>query len=115
MPIISGNVSLYNETADGPIVPAPLVGMVGLLEDRSNAVPMRWSHGDEIYLLGEPAWEPSSLAGSEHAWRRGYMMLVNVSAVADAHERLWMPEGAFRPVRLLFDLPAPVLDVFSHI
>ena len=71
VPIVSGNVSLYNETADGPIVPAALVGMVGLLEDRSVAVTMRWSDGDKIYLLGEPAWEPSSLAGSEHAWRRG--------------------------------------------
>src|SRR4029077_4606897 len=40
-------------------------------EDRSSAVSMRWSQGDEIYLLGEPGWEPSSLAGSEHAWWRG--------------------------------------------
>jgi len=71
VPIVSGNVSLYNETADGPIIPAPLVGMVGLLEDRSSAVPMRWSGGDEIHLVGEPEWEPSSLAGSERAWRRG--------------------------------------------
>ena len=71
VPIVSGNVSLYNETSDGPIIPAPLVGMVGLLTDRSTAIPMRWSDGDEIYLLGEPGWGPSSLAGSEFAWRRG--------------------------------------------
>src|SRR5207249_11385266 len=53
--------------------------------------------------------------GVHHVWRRGYVMLVNITAVADAHERLWMPEGALRLVRLPFDLPAPVLDVFSHI
>src|SRR5437870_144475 len=53
--------------------------------------------------------------GVHHAWRRGYMMLVNITAVADAHERLRMPEGALQLVRLPFDLPAPVLDVFSHI
>ena len=53
--------------------------------------------------------------GVHHVWRRGYVMLVNITAVADAHERLRMPEGALRLVRLPFDLPAPVLDVFSHI
>jgi len=69
VPIVSGNVSLYNETADGSITPAPLIGMVGLLEDRSTAVPMRWRKGDQIFLLGDPGWEPASLAGSEYAWR----------------------------------------------
>jgi phosphoribosylformylglycinamidine synthase len=71
LPIVSGNVSLYNETPDGPILPTPVVGTVGLLEDRSRAFPMRWSAGDEIWLLGEPAWEAGSLAASELAWRRG--------------------------------------------
>jgi len=70
VPIVSGNVSLYNETPEGPIIPAALVGMLGLLEDRSSALPMRWREGDEIWLLGVPCWEPSTLAGSEHAWRR---------------------------------------------
>nr|MBA3688860.1 phosphoribosylformylglycinamidine synthase subunit PurL [Chloroflexota bacterium] len=71
LPIVSGNVSLYNETPDGPILPTPVVGMVGLLEDRSRAIPMRWSQGNEIWLLGVPAWDPGSLAASELAWRRG--------------------------------------------
>jgi phosphoribosylformylglycinamidine synthase subunit PurL len=71
--IVSGNVSLYNETPDGPILPTPVVGMVGLLEDRSTAVPMRWRHGDEIWLLGEPAFEADALAGSELAARRGQL------------------------------------------
>ena len=71
VPIVSGNVSLYNETAEGPIIPAPLIGMVGLLEDRSTAVPMSWREDDQIFLLGDPGWEPSSLAGGEYAWRRG--------------------------------------------
>ncbi|MEO8638861.1 MAG: AIR synthase-related protein, partial [Chloroflexota bacterium] len=71
LPIVSGNVSLYNETPDGPILPTPVVGTVGLLEDRSLAVPMRWNEGDEIWLLGAPAWDPWSLAASELAWRRG--------------------------------------------
>jgi phosphoribosylformylglycinamidine synthase len=72
MPIVSGNVSLYNETPEGPILPTPVVGSVGLLEDRSAAIPMRWSEGDEIWLLGEGAADPGALAGSELAWSRGW-------------------------------------------
>jgi phosphoribosylformylglycinamidine synthase subunit PurL len=71
LPIVSGNVSLYNETPDGPILPTPVVGTVGLLDDRSRAIPMRWVDADEIWLLGEAAWDAGALAASELAWRRG--------------------------------------------
>jgi phosphoribosylformylglycinamidine synthase II len=70
IPIVSGNVSLYNHTPDGPILPTPVIGTVGLLEDRSAAVPMAWRDGDQIWLLGDPAADPSALAGSELAWQR---------------------------------------------
>jgi phosphoribosylformylglycinamidine synthase len=85
MPIVSGNVSLYNETANGPILPTPVIGTVGLLDDRGVAIPMRWQAGDAIWLLGEPAWEADALAGSELAWRRGRFggrPSVNVPAAA---------------------------------
>jgi phosphoribosylformylglycinamidine synthase subunit PurL len=65
VPVVSGNVSLYNETPAGPILPTPMVGAVGLIEDRTRAVPMRWADGDEIWLLGEPASDADSLAGAE--------------------------------------------------
>ena len=71
LPIVSGNVSLYNETPDGPILPTPVVGTVGLLEDRSRLVPMAWRAGDEIWLLGDPAMDGDDLAASELAWQRG--------------------------------------------
>jgi phosphoribosylformylglycinamidine synthase len=71
MPVVSGNVSLYNETHDGPILPTPVVGTVGLIEDRARRIPMAWSAGDEIWLLGEPGDDEAALAGSELAWRRG--------------------------------------------
>jgi phosphoribosylformylglycinamidine synthase len=71
MPIVSGNVSLYNETPDGPILPTPVIGTVGLLEDRSRLVPMRWRADDEIWLLGDAGLDPSALAASELAWRKG--------------------------------------------
>ena len=71
LPVVSGNVSLYNETPDGPILPTPVVGTVGLLEDRSTAVPMAWRDGDEVWLIGGPDDDAASIAGSELAWRRG--------------------------------------------
>jgi phosphoribosylformylglycinamidine synthase len=71
LPIVSGNVSLYNETPDGAILPTPVVGTVGLLDDRASAIPMRWTAGDEIWLLGAAAWDAAALAASELAWRRG--------------------------------------------
>jgi phosphoribosylformylglycinamidine synthase len=71
IPVVSGNVSLYNETPDGPILPTPVVGMVGLLDDRRRTLSMAWRDGDEVWLLGEPADDADVLAGSELAWARG--------------------------------------------
>jgi phosphoribosylformylglycinamidine synthase len=71
LPVVSGNVSLYNETPDGPILPTPVVGTVGLMDDRHRRSGMTWSDGDELWLLGDPADDAASLAGSELAWTRG--------------------------------------------
>ena len=71
LPVVSGNVSLYNETPDGPILPTPVIGTVGVLDDRDLALGMGWSQGDEIWLLGEPGLDASALAGSELAGQRG--------------------------------------------
>jgi len=73
LPVVSGNVSLYNEAPDGPILPTPVVGTVGLLEDRSKAVPMRWRDGDQLLLLGPPVDDAGSLAASELAWLDGHL------------------------------------------
>ncbi|MDX9735700.1 MAG: AIR synthase related protein, partial [Thermoanaerobaculia bacterium] len=53
-PVVSGNVSLYNETDGESILPTPTVGMVGLLDDVARAVPhaFRAEH-DVVALLGE--------------------------------------------------------------
>ena len=71
LPVVSGNVSLYNETAQGPILPTPVIGTVGELDDRDTRVGMSWSGGDEIWLLGDPAIDVAALAASELAWARG--------------------------------------------
>jgi phosphoribosylformylglycinamidine synthase len=71
IPIASGNVSRYNQTPGGGILPTPVIGTVGLVDDRSLAVPMAWHPGDELWLLGEPGSDEDALAASELAWRRG--------------------------------------------
>ncbi|HUS82505.1 MAG TPA: phosphoribosylformylglycinamidine synthase subunit PurL [Dehalococcoidia bacterium] len=67
-PVISGNVSLYNETNGEPVLPTPVVGMLGLLEDVERRCVMGFqSGGDEVFLLGATLDSPvKALAGSEY-------------------------------------------------
>ncbi len=52
-PVTGGNVSLYNQSPTGAIDPTPTVGMIGLLEDVTQAVPSHFqSAGDAILLIG---------------------------------------------------------------
>jgi phosphoribosylformylglycinamidine synthase subunit PurL len=50
IPVVSGNVSLYNETGGAPIPPTPVVGCVGLVRDVTR-IPDRWRSGDRVLLL----------------------------------------------------------------
>src|SRR5258708_2324951 len=51
-PITGGNVSLYNETRGEGIYPTPVLGIVGILDDVTKAVPADFQHeGDAILLL----------------------------------------------------------------
>jgi phosphoribosylformylglycinamidine synthase subunit PurL len=50
IPVVSGNVSLYNETGGAPIPPTPVVGCVGLVRDVTQ-IPARWQSGDRVLLL----------------------------------------------------------------
>ena len=68
VPVVSGNVSLYNETEQGPIYPTPVVGLVGALPDPARAGGLALRDGNAIALVGP--FSPS-LAGSELAKLRG--------------------------------------------
>ncbi|MSP24752.1 MAG: phosphoribosylformylglycinamidine synthase subunit PurL [Myxococcales bacterium] len=64
VPIVSGNVSLYNETDGRPILPTPTIAGVGLVHAPSHVVPMRFCEaGRVVALLG--ASEGGPLGGSE--------------------------------------------------
>jgi phosphoribosylformylglycinamidine synthase II len=66
LPVTGGNVSFYNESSGRPIHPTPVVGVLGLLEDATAAVPAGFPRpGLEVWLLGATRAE---LGGS--VWQR---------------------------------------------
>ncbi len=64
LPVVGGNVSFYNETRGRAILPTPIIGVVGMLEDAERRM-TQWFKvpGDVVILLGEPA---GGLGGSEY-------------------------------------------------
>jgi phosphoribosylformylglycinamidine synthase len=97
IPITGGNVSLYNETDGRAVLPTPVVGVVGLIEDAETVVRSPFcAEGDRILLLGETHDE---LGGSEylkliHHQIRGYPPALDLRREA-AVQRL-LVEGARR-------------------
>src|SRR5262249_55970568 len=68
LPVVGGNVSLYNETSGAAILPTPVIGVVGLLDD-AGLLATQWfkAAGERIALLGP---DTVSLGGSEYLWTR---------------------------------------------
>jgi phosphoribosylformylglycinamidine synthase len=56
-PIVSGNVSLYNETEGQPILPTPAIGGLGVIEHAAKAVGIAPRHGDTLILIGATTGE----------------------------------------------------------
>jgi phosphoribosylformylglycinamidine synthase len=64
-PVTGGNVSFYNQTGSTPILPTPVVGVLGVIDDVDRRTPMAYkTDGELIYLLGDTRDE---FAGSEWA------------------------------------------------
>src|SRR6202042_3487805 len=70
-PVVSGNVSLYNETEGRPILPTPTIGAVGVIDDIAKAVGSRLPQGGLcIVLVGETeGWLGQSLYLRENCGR----------------------------------------------
>jgi len=70
-PVTGGNVSFYNQTGDTAILPTPVVGVLGVIDDVERRTPMAWGpDGELIYLLGDTRDE---FAGSEWAHSLGHL------------------------------------------
>jgi phosphoribosylformylglycinamidine synthase II len=70
VPVVGGNVSLYNEGAEGPIYPTPVVGLVGELPDARRAGRLGFVNSGDAIALVSAGWAPS-LAASELSKLRG--------------------------------------------
>jgi phosphoribosylformylglycinamidine synthase len=65
VPVTGGNVSLYNQTGETPILPTPVVAVLGVVDDVRRRTPVGWAaEGDRVFLLGSTREE---LSGSEWA------------------------------------------------
>lgn len=54
VPVISGNVSMYNQSYGEPIFPTPIIGVVGLFESLNHITPNSFQEaGDIIYVIGD--------------------------------------------------------------
>jgi phosphoribosylformylglycinamidine synthase subunit PurL len=92
VPVVGGNVSLYNEAPSGPIFPTPVIGMVGRLPDPARAGRLGLgAEGDAIALVGDLSG--ASRAGSELAKLSGDEVAgplppMDEQAVRDAHGKV---------------------------
>jgi phosphoribosylformylglycinamidine synthase subunit PurL len=89
LPVVGGNVSLYNEAPGGPILPTPVVGVVGQLPDAARAGQLGFAaEGDAIALVGpfQPSRRGSELAKLQGLAPAGPLPLMDKQAVRDAHE-----------------------------
>lgn len=63
LPVVSGNVSLYNESEDGGIYPTPVIGMIGVIEDYGKRLTAAFrGEGDFVLMIGS---SHNDLGGSE--------------------------------------------------
>ena len=70
VPIVSGNVSLYNETKGKGILPTPMLAVVGLIEDASKCIGAHFvNDGDRVLVLGKT--RAVDLGGSEYRAQNG--------------------------------------------
>jgi phosphoribosylformylglycinamidine synthase len=63
IPVVSGNVSLYNESEGQAVNPTPVVGMIGSMPDVTKAVGTGFTEGSAVYVVS--AGHAPTLAGSE--------------------------------------------------
>jgi phosphoribosylformylglycinamidine synthase len=115
IPVVSGNVSLYNETGGKPIPPTPVVGCVGLVRDVTR-IPSRWRRGDRVFVLrGEGAdlirfvWKNAHRFSLAHDISDGgdALALREAAAWSGIDAELAAPEG---PGVIVALLPGETLD-----
>jgi phosphoribosylformylglycinamidine synthase len=84
LPITGGNVSFYNQTGAVAILPTPVIGVLGVIDDVRTRTPMSFDRaGLDLYLLGETE---NDLAGSE--WAYMHNQRGGIAPVADLQREM---------------------------
>ena len=84
LPVTGGNVSFYNQTGAVAILPTPVIGVLGVIDDVRTRTPMSFDRaGLDLYLLGETA---NDLAGSE--WAYMHKQRGGVAPIADLQREM---------------------------
>jgi phosphoribosylformylglycinamidine (FGAM) synthase-like enzyme len=101
VPVVGGNVSLYNEAPTGPIFPTPVVGIVGRLPDAARAGELGFQQeGHAIALVGkfQPSPTGSELSKLRGAPVSGPLPAIEPATIAETHRavREGVRAGAFR-------------------
>jgi phosphoribosylformylglycinamidine synthase len=84
LPVTGGNVSFYNQTGAVAILPTPVIGVLGVIDDVRTRTPMSFDRaGLDLYLLGETR---DDLAGSE--WAYMHKQRGGVAPIADLQREM---------------------------
>ena len=88
LPVTGGNVSFYNQTGDVAILPTPVIGVLGVIDDVRTRTPMSFDRaGLELYLIGA---SDQNLSGSEWAYLHG--MRGGQAPIADLQREMGLIE-----------------------
>jgi phosphoribosylformylglycinamidine synthase len=88
LPITGGNVSFYNQTGSVAILPTPVIGVLGVIDDVRTRTPMSFDRaGLDLYLLGETQ---EDLAGSE--WAYMHNQRGGIAPIADLQREMRLIE-----------------------
>jgi phosphoribosylformylglycinamidine synthase subunit PurL len=87
-PVVSGNVSFYNESELGEVLPTPVIGMIGVLENAGDRLPSWPTVDAELWLVEVPlAWQQGGLGASSflaavHGQETGYPIAPDLAGEA---------------------------------
>jgi phosphoribosylformylglycinamidine synthase len=115
IPVVSGNVSLYNETDGLPIPPTPVVGCVGLVPD-VRLVPGRWEQGDVVLLATAPEESLAAEAALiRFLWKAAPLLTLSHDVGYGGLERALAEAASWSARDADVDLPSDTLQLGSAV
>src|SRR5439155_14225240 len=106
LPVVSGNVSLYNESDGRPIPPTPVVGCVGLVPD-VRFVPDAWRPGDVVLVASAPGDLDLTAEAAlvRFIWKAAPVLTLAHDVSAGGIEEALREAGEYSGVEAKVDLP----------